>query len=739
MTEKSTFDISLTFKESDAAKINEALKEIAQTIRDIQNENNMQDIFDIGLLLKRGVTSSKLLKNLFLEVKDTPKRVVADLKLLAASIESIGLLIEKRGIEAALERHKQGSRVLTAEEEQKLRERITAITEGLENLKLAKDEAFAELFQKSDPYEKLISQVENLGNILLNAQEPFDKLNGGGLQGTIEQTEQAGEAMIDFLSSFEDGALIFGYTKEELLGVGSAAGEAAEKTKDLDKNALKGVVDQAGNAEETLGTLNSTTGDLSARSEELAGAQEYMTQAVADGSAVMDNAGASAEQFGEALEQVESSGGFFDGIKQGFVDFVENVESNSELMADFFANTLTEMSQNFSDLFYNVLTGKFDNLQDLAKQTFEAILRAFLDMVAAIATRQIVISIAGAIGIGTKGASATDYLGFGKQAVGVGSDLAGMFSSGAGGAALGGGISAIGAGASAAGGASGVGASLGLTGISSVGTVPTGGAATFGLSGISSIPAAGPGFLSAALPWVGAVLAAAAIAYTFLAPLLKKTPRLDIDFDSIKTETGRRAALVSEILDEDFFTEDIAQISVKRKAGLGVGGNDRIKEIIQEKLEETIEGIQDIIAKLPTDMFRELNETLLGAEIDIDTVIAGERLLEFDAKGKKITEKFQQFIEGELPAKFFAAIRESFFEPAFRALGVSAEGTQGLIDKFMADMEAAGSREARAEVGAEFIATFNAFVDAFNIVSGNVNDSIGQTIQKEEWEYRLAA
>ena len=739
MTEKSTFDISLTFKESDAAKINEALKEIAQTIRDIQNENNMQDIFDIGLLLKRGVTSSKLLKNLFLEVKDTPKRVVADLKLLAASIESIGLLIEKRGIEAALERHKQGSRVLTAEEEQKLRERITAITEGLENLKLAKDEAFAELFQKSDPYEKLISQVENLGNILLNAQEPFDKLNGGGLQGTIEQTEQAGEAMIDFLSSFEDGALIFGYTKEELLGVGSAAGEAAEKTKDLDKNALKGVVDQAGNAEETLGTLNSTTGDLSARSEELAGAQEYMTQAVADGSAVMDNAGASAEQFGEALEQVESSGGFFDGIKQGFVDFVENVESNSELMADFFANTLTEMSQNFSDLFYNVLTGKFDNLQDLAKQTFEAILRAFLDMVAAIATRQIVISIAGAIGIGTKGASATDYLGFGKQAVGVGSDLAGMFSSGAGGAALGGGISAIGAGASAAGGASGVGASLGLTGISSVGTVPTGGAATFGLSGISSIPAAGPGFLSAALPWVGAVLAAAAIAYTFLAPLLKKTPRLDIDFDSIKTETGRRAALVSEILDEDFFTEDIAQISVKRKAGLGVGGNDRIKEIIQEKLEETIEGIQDIIAKLPTDMFRELNETLLGAEIDIDTVIAGERLLEFDAKGKKIAEKFQAFIEGELPAKFFASIRESFFEPAFRALGVSAEGTEGLIDKFMADMEAAGSREARAEVGAEFIATFNAFVDAFNIVSGNVNDSIGQTIQKEEWEYRLAA
>jgi len=287
----------------------------------------------------------------------------------------------------------------------------------------------------------------------------------------------------------------------------------------------------------------------------------------------------------EEIERLKNSDSFFDQMKGGFAEFASQVEGNGELISQFFANTLSQMSQNFSDLFFNVLTGKFDNLKDLAKQAFEAILRAFLDMVAAIATRQIVISIAGAIGIGTKGASATDYLGFGKQAVGLGGDLAGMFSSGAGGAALGGsaalggGISAIGAGVGAAGGATSVGASLGLSGISSVGTVPTGGAATFGMTGISSIPAAGPGFLSAALPWVGAVLAAAAIAYTFLAPLLKKTPRLDIDFDSIKTEAGRRAALVSEILDEDFFVEDIAQISVKRKAGLGVGGNDRIKEM----------------------------------------------------------------------------------------------------------------------------------------------------------------
>ncbi|MCA9809956.1 MAG: hypothetical protein KC473_06435, partial [Candidatus Dadabacteria bacterium] len=423
----------------------------------------------------------------------------------------------------------------------------------------------------------------------------------------------------------------------------------------------------------------------------------------------MDNAGASAEQFGDTLEQVENSGGFFDGIKQGFIDFVDNVESNSELMADFFANTLSQMSQNFSDLFYNVLTGRFDNLKDLAKQTFEAILRAFLDMVSAIATRQIVISIAGALGFNTKGAKASDVIGFGKDAVGLAGGAIGL--GGAGAAALGGTAGAI-----ASGGAPLIG----------MGVSPL-------VAGQIATNAAGTGILASigsAIPYIGAAIAVIATAIPIISGLLKKTPRLDIDFDSVKTEVGRRAALVEEFLDPEFFMENIGQVSVKRGGvGVGAGGSNQILELIRERIEETVEGIQDIIAKLPTDLFNQLNETLLNAEIDIDTVIAGERLLEFDAKGKKIGEKFQQFIEGELPAKFFAAIRESFFEPAFLALGVSAEGTEALIDKFMADMEAAGSREARAEVGAEFIATFNAFVDAFNIVSGNVNDSIGQTIQ----------
>ena len=67
------------------------------------------------------------------------------------------------------------------------------------------------------------------------------------------------------------------------------------------------------------------------------------------------------------------------------------------------------------------------------------------------------------------------------------------------------------------------------------------------------------------------------------------------------------------------------------------------------------------------------------------------------------------------------------------------DAARRFLDAKFEEFKNAGSREARAAVGQELLADINAFVDAFNIVSGNVNDAIGQTIEKEEWEYRLAA
>jgi len=488
-------------------------------------------------------------------------------------------------------------------------------------------------------------------------------------------------------------------SKLEMVGDGLVAGAGAQSEF---AESTKGTVNQLKNESERITNLDPNLQNLAKSNENVAQAQEQMNQRIGDSSAVVDEASGSIDGYVDTIEKVQNTGGFFDGIKQGFIDFVENVESNSELMADFFADTLSNMSQNFSDFFYNAVTGKFESLADVAKNAFKSILKSFLDMVSAIVTRQIVVSIGALFGIGKSAQAAGGKSGSsGQDAVQTAQAGLGLFGSGLG------------------------------ESFRSLGSLVLG-----EFSGMTGLL----GIVQAALPAIGTILAAAAIAIPIISGLLKKTPRLDIDFDEVKNNVEERAAVVAEFLDPEFYMENIGRVSVKRGGvGIGAGGSNQILELIRERIEETIEGIQDIIAKLPTDMFRELNETLLNAEIDIDTVIAGERLLEFDAKGKKIAEKFQAFIEGELPAKFFASIRESFFDPAFQALGVSAEGTQALIDDFMAKMEAAGSREARAEVGAEFIATFSAFVDAFNIVSGNVNDAIGQTIQTEEWEYRMAA
>jgi len=532
-----------------------------------------------------------------------------------------------------------------------------------------------------------------------------------------------------------DSALIFGYTKEELLGVGSAAKDAAKSTKDLGKNGIKEVADQAKQAEPKLDSLNSTTEGIKDNAETL-------DKTLKEGKGAITGYGTEAQSTADKgltdlegkIEDVDKAASNLDlkeavkglnltgmnevipglpfptekinkdvtAVAETFDKTSKNAQRSLDELGAFAADIAAEINDTFADLIFRSLKGDFDNMKDFWKSTLDAMLQTFSQFIATVISNPIRILL-DAVLRGDGGAESPDGGGNGKDGVKDG-----------GGNILG-----------------GIGAFFGK-GFGSFKALFSGTTWTSGLSTIIST-------VTSALSFVGAVIAAAFTVFSIVTSLLKKSPRLDIDFDSVKTELGRRAAVVNEFLDPEFFSGNIAEISVKRKAGLGVGGDNAIKDLIQEQIELTIESVQAILFELPLEMAKELNAALLATEVDIDTVVAGERLLEFDAKGKKIKEKFETFINGELQAKFFAAIRESFFEPAFRALGVSAEGTEGLIDKFMADMEAAGSREARAEVGAEFIATFGAFVDAFNIVSGNVNDSIGQRVHIEEWEYRLAA
>lgn len=277
------------------------------------------------------------------------------------------------------------------------------------------------------------NQILNLTNEeLLNLPGKLAMVDGAFIDTTASQGEYS-KSIEDVIKNTNEGAVIFGYTKEQLDGLRDVTDDAAKSAENLGENGLTVASEKAGQAGKSVGALDANLLNLADRNKDVADLQDKVNQTVEDSSVVYDNASESAENYGDTVEQVQNQGGFFEGIKQGFNDFVTNVESNSELMADFFANTLSQMSQSFSDLFFNVLTGKFDDLADLAKQAFEAILRAFLDLVAAIVTKQIVISIGGLFGIG-KGAQAAggggNPIDIAQQGAGVVGSGLGLFGSG---------------------------------------------------------------------------------------------------------------------------------------------------------------------------------------------------------------------------------------------------------------------------------------------------------------------
>lgn len=256
---------------------------------------------------------------------------------------------------------------------------------------------------------------ENQKSIILKKNNSQSLLDLGNTQSASamaarEHTESLKGQADEILRGNE----ILELTDEELLGL---QGKYAMLT------------DESGNYTDAAKQASTTTAELTDQNSTLETSQDQVNKSLNDGSDAYNNAGESADKYGDKVEQLQNQGGFFEGIKQGFEDFVESVGSNSELIADFFANTLSQMSQNFSDLFYNVLTGKFEDLKDLAKQAFEAILRSFLDLVAAIATRQIVISIGGLFGIG-KGAQAAG--GGGSNPLDLAQQGAGVIGSGVG-------------------------------------------------------------------------------------------------------------------------------------------------------------------------------------------------------------------------------------------------------------------------------------------------------------------
>jgi len=460
--------------------------------------------------------------------------------------------------------------------------------------------------------------------------------------------------------------------------------KALEEQAQIDEDALGQIESLADQWNEAADTFNMTAGEVRKYTLDTIAANAASMGLSEEGLAAVKKALEDAANAMSRLnfkEAVQAAMEFADELGAGIADSLEKGVEAGEEALDSLDDFIGEVAGNISDTVANMLTaaftGSFDDITRSWKDMLKNLLNVFAQFASAIITNPIRIALEGVLG-GTGGAGG----GGAKDAVGGGLGLLG-----------------------------GAGSLFGPSGsFTALGALFSGNSAVgFGAT------------LAGALPAIGLIIGAAVTAISIILPLLKKTPRLDIDFDSVKTELGRRAAVISELLDPDFFKDSIGQVSVKRGGvGLGLGGDEAILDLIQERISDSIESIQAIIAQLPQEIFNKLNETLLSAELDIDTVIGGERFLEFDAKGKKIAEKFQAFIEGELPAKVFASIRETFFLPAFESLGVASEQAQALIDKFLADMQAAGSREERAQIGAEFLQLFDAYVDVFNLINDGV-------------------
>jgi len=446
----------------------------------------------------------------------------------------------------------------------------------------------------------------------------------------------------------------------------------------------------------TLRTIEANAASLGLSAEGLAAVKKALEEAAIAASNINFKEGVQS-----AMEEIDAFGAHISESLEGGVD---SGKEAFDSLSDFIGDVTANISDTIANMLTAAFTGGFDDVMRSWKDMLKNMLNIFFQFVAAIITNPIRISLEGAL---SGGAGTGNILGdIGKTVTGLFGDLGKSFGALGSLFGIGGGIGSIG---EAISGASALASSLEIGGTA----LSTGFGAT----------------LSAAIPAIGAIISAAMIAIPLIIDAFKKTPRLDIDFDTVKDEMGKRAAFVSEIMDEDFFKDVIAQISVKRKAGLGVGGDDAIKDIIFDALKSTIDAVQAIINKLPSDLAAFLNEALVNTQIDTSTIVGGERLLEFDAKGKKLKEKFEAFINGELQAKFLMSISD-FFEGAYEALGVLPGKAQEMLDQQMEDFKNAGSREARAEIGKEALAQFNAFVDAFNFAAGRFGDSAGEAISQ---------
>lgn len=561
------------------------------------------------------------------------------------------------------------------------------------------EESLYQLNRTIDALQKNLDNFKQTGHAATDATQELYKASEF-LDGIMNDAKETTSAYIPELKNLTGGT-------EKLTEAEKALKKAKEEQARVDEQALEQIqslTKQWNEQAETLGMTAAQTREYTLRAIEANLASQGLSEeGLAAVKKALEEAAAAMSKlnFKEGVRNVmEFADAWGDAVVDELTEGSEKGKEAVDSLGEFIGDVASNISSTIADMLTAAFTGNFDDIKRSWKDMLKNMLNIFFQFVAAIITNPIRIALDASLKGG--GGGAGNVLGGIRDAIG------GIFGG------LGKSFGALGS-------LFGIGGGMALSPALAIGEA-------FTPFGLGTMTAGFGATLSAALPAIGAIISAAMIAIPLIIDAFKKTPRLDIDFDSVKTETGKRAAIIGELLDEEFFKDVIAKISVKRKAGLGIGGDDAIKDAIYEVIKASIESIQSIIAKLPENLFKQLNEMLLNAEVDTSTVIGGERLLEFDAKGKKIAEKWKAFIEGELPAKVFASIKDSFFEPAFEALGVASDAAKKITDDYLEKLKGASSREERAQIGQDFLELFNAYVEVFNVINGHAQDAFGKAL-----------
>ena len=542
----------------------------------------------------------------------------------------------------------------------------------------------------------------------------------GGFTGIVKARAEAAAAAKERVKAEKEtlkNAKEILATEKEILATKEEIADATRRLNEINLDLLPDSAKLARARDEALEELDEIAAAIPERAEEVERARLSITAKYA-GEVTQ------AEQK-ELIARLKNSDSFYDQLRGNLAEFRQEVAENDQLTAEFFADTLSQMRNAFSDLFYNAITGKFKDLADVAKNTFRAILQSFTQLLAQMATQRLVLNIVPNLagGVASRGAQgAGQLLSSGGGIGGAGGLISRIPGFGAGQTFGGPAIPLGGVGpvqqtpflASSA--ANFAGGALGVYNIaSSLFSGDYAGAIGGGIGG--GIGAVAGSFL----PGIG-TLVGFGIGSTigkFLGGFFRKKPRLDIDIEPSDT------AAVQDLL-KDGFERSISVSS--RKSGADKG---QIRAAVTAALEGQIKQVQAIINSLPQEVAETLDEALLSTTIDREEHFGRDRLLEFDKKGKNIQKQLEQFLGGELQARFLFSVRD-FFSGAFESLGVLPERARELVDAEFERFKSAGSREERAAIGQEFLSTFAAAADVYNLVNTNVLDPLTLQLRAAE-------